>query len=117
MYEFTLYRLAGMVPLFLVWSAGALLCLMFVQRAPRAVVFVGAAMGVQFLAIIFFSFLPMLSAAFLFSTDIGTRVFLMSLMTSIPSAISWGLILWAVFGDRLAQRAGKRALHEQQNND
>lgn len=95
-----LYRILGSTPLLLVTFGGAIWCMLNASRNGRTSLLVGIALGVQLAS---FFVMPVISSL-LFSLwpanasdALGARIFVNSLVYSIPASISLGLLLWAAF--------------------
>ncbi len=102
--EFFFYRLIGSFPILLMYLAGAVMCIVYARNNPRASVLVAVAIAISLVTRFVFPFV----SVFIFSllsgadtmSDIAIRNVLQSFVYSIPHALTWGLLLWAVFKTR-----------------
>ncbi len=93
-------RVLGAAPYLLVLLGGAALCLACASRVPRTAIIVGIALGLN----LFNFFVMPLISTYLFAAwpvdaqdQLDMRILINSLVYSIPSSISLGLLLWAAF--------------------
>jgi hypothetical protein len=94
------YNLLGSLPTFAVWFVGGILCITRYWRDPTACALTAAAIVI---AVSTRVILPVITtyvfAKFFRDVDhIGWRVFVNSVVYSVPQAVAWGLMFWAVFG-------------------
>ena len=107
--EILIFGLLGSFPLLLVWLAGAVFCVIYARRMPVACTLTGVALAI---ALVTRVTLPFISTWFFqgFLTNMDQlrwRVALQYFVFSIPSAIVYGLLLWAIFGSAsLMRRVG-----------
>ena len=100
-----LWRILGSAPYLLVVLVGVALCIACASRAPKTALLVGIALVIQLVNYFVTPFI----VAQLFANwpadaadQLNTRIFVNSLVFSIPSSIALALLLWAAF---LPQRA------------
>jgi hypothetical protein len=101
-----LYRLLGAAPLLLVFLAGLLLCVLRMRRDPAACALTGLAVLIMLHNRLV---LPWI-ADWIFRTwladvhELRWRILIDGAIFSLPEAIAWGLMLWAVFGKATRRR-------------
>ena len=94
------YSLLGTLPSFAVWFVGGILCIRRYWRDPTACLLTGAAIVIAASTCVV---LPIVTT-FVFTTffqnvdNIAWRVLANSVAFSIPQAVAWGLMFWAIFG-------------------
>ena len=99
--EIYVYQLIGSLPAMLIYLAGAVMCVVYARNNPRASVLVAVAIAVSLATRFVLPFLSNLIFSRLSGSgdmsEIRIRVAVQSFVYSIPHALVWGLLLWAVF--------------------
>jgi len=93
----------GASPYLAVLLVGAYFCIRRAWRHPRACLLTGIAIAIAVGSRVALPILSNLMFSSVFNNvqglhDIHLRVFIQSLFYAIPTAASWGLLLWVIFG-------------------
>jgi hypothetical protein len=95
-----LWQILGSAPYLLVVLVGVALCIACASRAPKTALLVGLALLIQLLN----RFVTPFIVTYLFNSlpadaadQLNMRIFMNSLVYSIPSSIALALLLWAAF--------------------
>lgn len=98
-FEFQVADLIGSTPLFLVMLVGGMLCIARSWRHPRVCTLVGAAIAMELVSRFAVPFVMEFLHHYILNVFDGTfQAAVNGLLTSIPSAISWALMFYAIFG-------------------
>ena len=102
--EIYVYDLVGSFPATLMYLAGAAMCVVYARNNPRASVLVAVAIAISLATRFVLPFLSNLIFSQLSGSgdmhEIRIRVAVQSFVYAIPDALTWGLLLWAVFKTR-----------------
>jgi hypothetical protein len=104
--ESQLVRLIGLAPSILALVIGGILCLSRYWRHPRACALAGIAVAIQLGAIVLLPFV-MNFVGLIFPFEGRSSLLVYTVVYSIPDAVSWGLIFWAIFGPEGFERDSK----------
>lgn len=103
--EYHVYRLVGSLPVFVVLLVGIALCIKQHWRQPKVCTLVGMALLLTVGIRVVFPIVVQPMLALLWNSfgvdDVPTslRILLPTFLYASASAVVWGLVLWAVFGD------------------